>query len=285
MAFEHKESNFNSSTDHAKIYYQSWTKPNPETAIVIQHGFGEHSGRYGHLLDAIQDQNVSVYGIDSRGHGRSEGKRGHVDQFQHYVDDLAELIHIAKEDSKLDKIVLLGHSLGGVISLQYACEVNNQDHLRGLVVSSPGLKVKMDFEKEVKKFAAEVLSSIMPAMTIDANLDVNFLSHDKSEIEKYQKDPLVHGKISFQMGANLFHLNKAMKTKSHLIKVPILMIHGEADGIADVVGTTRFFEHVESKIKKLVVYPGLYHELMNELPQDREKVLKDISDFIFSLEK
>jgi acylglycerol lipase len=283
MSFTHKTSNFRSSIDNTSIFYQAWKKPNPENVIVIQHGFGEHSGRYGYFLETMKDKNVSVYALDARGHGRSEGKRGHVDQFQYYIEDLSELIHLAKEENSVDKIILLGHSLGGVISLQYACEGLNQDFLKGLIISSPGLKVKMDIEKEIKKFAAEFLSSFLPSMTIDANIDVNFLSHDRSEIDKYLKDPLVHGKISFQMGANLFHLNKAMKTKHHLIRVPILMIHGEKDGIADVEGTTRFFDGVSSQNKKLIIYPNLFHELMNELPADREKVLKDISEFILSL--
>ncbi len=282
MSFSNRQGSFQSSIDHKYIFYQSWTKPDAKLTVIIQHGFGEHSDRYGNLLDVLKDEPVNVYALDSRGHGRSEGKRGHVDQFQRYVDDLGDLVRIAKEEQNVAKVLLLGHSLGGVISLQYAMEGFNQDNLCAILISSPALKVKMDLEKQIKKGAAEILSAFFPAVTMDANLDKNFLSHDPAVIEAYDKDPLVHGKISFQMGRNLFHLTSVMNNKAHLIRIPIMMIHGEQDGIADVEGSKEFFTHLQTPKKELKVYPGLFHELMNELPQYRNAVLADIKKFILS---
>jgi acylglycerol lipase len=283
MSYSNKQSNFKSSLDNKNIFYQSWTKPNAKQVLVLQHGFGEHSDRYKNILETLKEESISVYALDARGHGRSEGKRGHVDQFQNYIDDLSDLIRIAKTEENKEKVVLLGHSLGGVISLQYATEGFNQENLSGLMISSPGLKVKMDFEKEVKKFAVELLSSFMPSVTLDANLDLNFLTHDLSVIEEYKRDPLVHGKVSFQMGKNLFHLSSSLNSKAHLIKVPIFMIHGDADGIVDVQGSKDFYANLTTPQKELKIYPGLYHELMNELPKDRDPILKDIKNYILSL--
>jgi acylglycerol lipase len=283
MSFSNRQSNFQSSIDGTNIFFQSWTKPNPEKVIVIQHGFGEHSDRYGNLLEALKDQPYSIYALDSRGHGRSDGKRGHVDQFQRYIDDLADLIRIAKQEQSAPKVILLGHSLGGVISLQYAMEGFNQDNLQGLIISSPALQVKMDLEKQVKKMAAEFLSAFMPATTLDANLDVKFLTHDETVIEAYKNDPLVHGKISFQMGRNLFHLAAVMNNKAHLIQIPILMIHGDQDGIADVEGSRDFFRNLNTSKKDIKIYPGLFHELLNELPEYRAQVLTDLAQFIADL--
>ncbi len=280
MSFVNKQSNFQSSIDGTNIFYQSWRKPDSKKVLVIQHGFGEHSDRYSNIRNFIENDQFDIYALDTRGHGRSDGPRGHVDQFQRYIDDLADLIRIAKQETGVSKVNLLGHSLGGVISLQYATEGFNQDNLEKIIISSPALKVRMDLEKQVKKYAAEFLSNFFPAATLDANLDVNFLSHDKEVVKAYQNDPLVHGKISFQMGANLFHLAHAMYDKAHLIQIPILMIHGEADGIADVLGSREFFKRVTSKTRDLKVYPGLFHELMNEVKEDREKVLTDIRAFL-----
>lgn len=283
MSFTNTQSNFKSSLDNKNIFFQSWTKANAKQLLVFQHGFGEHSDRYGNLLNTLKDESISVYALDSRGHGRSEGKRGHVDQFQQYIDDLSDLIRIAKDEQKKEKVILLGHSLGGVISLQYATEGFNQDNLNGLIISSPGLKIKMDLEKEVKKFAAEFLSSFMPSVTLDANLDISFLSHDQSVIEAYKKDPLVHGKVSFQMGKNLFHLGAALMNKARLIKVPIFMTHGDADGITDCEGSKEFFANLVTPNKELKIYPGFFHETMNEIPEYREVVLNDMKKFILSL--
>lgn len=280
MAFTNKQSAFQSSTDKINIFYQSWIKPKAKKVLVVQHGFGEHSDRYKHILEKLKDDDFNVYALDARGHGRSDGKRGHVDQFQHYVNDLMELIHIAQEEQKVKKVTLLGHSLGGVISLQYATEGFNQENLQCLVLSSPAVKVKMDFEKEVKKFVGEMLARFMPDTTIDANLDVNFLSHDVSEVEAYKNDKLVHGKISFQMGKNLFNLSKALYEKVSLLRIPLMLIHGEEDGIADVNGSRDIYRLLSTEKKIIKTYPGLFHELMNELPKDRNMVLNDVHEFL-----
>lgn len=281
--FTNNQSSFKSTRDNTHIFYQSWTKPNANRVLVIQHGFGEHSGRYKFLIDKLENSDINIYALDSRGHGNSEGKRGHVDQFQYYIDDLADLIRIAKEKEKKEKVFLLGHSLGGVISLQYTLEVNDQENLHALILSSPGLKVKMDLEKEIKKFASQYLAAILPDVTIDANLDVNYLSHDKQVIEDYKKDKLVHGKISFQMGNNLFYLSKAIYNKVKTIRIPMLIMHGDADGIADVRGSRELYKYLMFDNKTLKIYPGLYHETMNEAKPDRDKVLEDVKNYIDSI--
>ena len=280
MAFINKQSSFQSGTDKSNIFYQSWIKPNAKRVLILQHGFGEHSDRYGNIIEKLKDDDFNIYALDSRGHGRSDGKRGHVDQFQYYIDDLADLVHIAREEQKINKVSLLGHSLGGVIALQYSLEGFNQENLDALILSSPGLKVKMDFEKEVKKFFGEFLANIIPDTTIDANLDLNYLSHDKSVIDAYKKDKLTHGKVSFQMATNLFNLSKALYEKASHLHVPILIIHGEDDGIIDVNGSRDLFRHLTVEKKFIKTYAGLYHELMNELPKDREMVLTDIVEFL-----
>ncbi|MCE9500705.1 MAG: lysophospholipase [Leptospira sp.] len=285
MSYKNEESHFNSSKDGTKIFYQSWTKTKPGAGrvLVFQHGFGEHSGRYGNLLDKFKDSNVNFYALDSRGHGRSEGKRGHVDQFQNYIDDLTEFIDIVKEREKANKIFLLGHSLGGVIVLQYTIEGVNQNNLHALIVSSPAIRVKMNLERQIKKAVARVFAYIMPAVTLDAKLDVKFLSHDLGVVKAYTEDPLVHGMISFQMASNLFNLSRSIRDKAKIIRVPVLLFHGEQDGIADVEGSKELNQSLLYKNKKFKIYPGLYHETMNELPKDREIVLNDIKDFVDSI--
>ena len=280
MAFINKQSSFQSGTDKSNIFYQSWIKPNAKRVLILQHGFGEHSDRYGNIIEKLKDDDFNIYALDSRGHGRSDGKRGHVDQFQYYIDDLADLVHIAREEQKINKVSLLGHSLGGVIALQYSLEGFNQENLDALILSSPGLKVKMDFEKEVKKFVGELVASFLPDTMIGANLDLNYLSHDKSVIDAYKKDKLTHGKVSFQMATNLFNLSKALYEKASHLHVPILIIHGEDDGIIDVNGSRDLFRHLTVEKKFIKTYAGLYHELMNELPKDREMVLTDIVEFL-----
>lgn len=281
MSYQRSEHEFKSSKDGFRIYYQKWVPSSYKKVMVFQHGFGEHSGRYGHLIDALNGEGFAFYGLDSRGHGHTEGKRGHVDQFQQLVDDLADLIRIAKEETKQEKIVLLGHSLGGIIVLQYTLQGTNQENLQCLVVSSGGLKIQMDAEKKIKLGIAKMLARIAPAKTLPANLDLKYLSHDLSEVEAYQKDPLVHGMISFQMAVNTVSLGEVIYDKASHISIPIYILHGTGDGIVSCEGSRILYEKIPASVDKtLRMYEGLYHETFNELPADRSRVLGELRDWL-----
>lgn len=280
MAYKHATGSITSSHDGFELFMQKWIPAQVRRVFVVQHGFGEHSGRYGNLLEALDGTGAAFYAIDSRGHGNTGGKRGHVDQFQNYVDDLADLIQLARKENMNDEVYLLGHSLGGVIALQYATQGTNQTNLSALILSSPGLVIQMDFGKQIKKGLAATLSRIMPAVTLDANLDLKFLSHDQAVIDAYKADPLVHGKISFQMGSNLFHVGSALFKKSEQLTIPVYIFHGAADQIVSAEGSKRLFECAGSKDKTLKIYDGLFHETMNEAEADKRKVLGDLKAWI-----
>jgi len=278
--YSHHESMLQSSKDDFPIFYQKWTPAQVRRVMVVQHGFGEHSGRYGNLLDAFDGTGTAFYALDARGHGKTGGKRGHVDQFQQYVDDLADLIEIARKENMNDEIYLIGHSLGGVIVLQYALQGTNQSNLAALIASSPGLIIPMDFGRQVKKTMATVLASVFPATTLDANLDISHLSHDTKVVNAYRDDPLVHGKISFQMGSNLFSVGKSILEKAGQITVPIYIFQGTADQIVSPESARKLFECLTVNDKTLKMYDNLYHETMNELEADKKRVLADLREWV-----
>ena len=273
-----------SSHDGFQLFRQTWLPERPPKRVVIlQHGFGEHSGRYGNVMQAFEGTDSAFFALDARGHGRTEGKRGHVDQFQLYVDDLADLVLTARSETGFSKVFLLGHSLGGVIALQYALQGTNQENLVALIVSAPGLVIRMDAAKRIKKFAATALAALAPAATVDAGLDLKFLSHDQAVIEAYKADPLVHGKVSFQMATNLFKLGEVIFQKAALLKVPTYVFHGTDDGIVDPVGSQRLYDSFTMKDKTLRMHEGLYHETMNEASPGKEEVLKGVRDWVLRL--
>ncbi len=274
--YSHSESTFQSSKDDFPIYFQKWTPQRVRKVLVIQHGFGEHSGRYQNIREAFEGTDTAFYALDSRGHGRTGGKRGHVDQFQLYVDDLADFIQLVRKENMNDEVYLLGHSLGGVIALQYALQGTNQTNLAALIVSSPGLIIEMDPAKQVKKVMATLFSSIAPAATLDAGLDLTYLSHDQSVIDAYKADPLVHGKISFQMGSNLFHVGKSIFEKASHLTIPVYVFQGTGDKIVSPESAKHLYEMLKTEDRTLKMYDGLFHETMNELPADRQKVLGDL---------
>lgn len=283
MAYQHKEFFIQSSRDNTKLYGQAWIKPGANRIIVFNHGFGEHSGRYSNIIQFFKDSDVSFYGLDMRGHGKSEGKRGHAASFELFVDDLADFIQEVRRRENKEKVLLLGHSMGGVVVIRYALEGINQDYLYAVVTSAAALKIPTNAFQRVQIAAAGILRKIAPSVTLDANLNVNLVSRDPAVVKAYVEDPLVHGKISFSMGYELFQQGGIANRKAGILRTPILVLHGLADGIADPSGSLEFYNHLAYKNKRMKTYKGLYHEIMNELSPDKEKVLKDIKDFVDSL--
>ncbi|PJZ69670.1 lysophospholipase [Leptospira perolatii] len=283
MAYQHKEFFIRSSRDNTKLYCQAWIKPGAHRVIVVQHGFGEHSGRYSNILDYFKDSDVNFYAMDLRGHGKSEGKRGHADSFDLYVDDLAHFIREVRKREHKEKIFLVGHSMGGVVSIRYALEGINQDYLYALVTTAAALKIPTNPFQKFQISLAGFLRKLSPATTLDANLNLSLLSRDQEVVKAYAEDPLVHGKISLSMGYELFQQGKIANKKAGILRTPILILHGQKDGISDPSGSLEFYNHLIYKNKRMKTYPGCFHELMNELSPDKELVLKDIKDFIDSL--
>lgn len=285
MTFHHKEFYILSSSDKSKLYCQSWTKPNANRLMIFHHGFGEHSGRYTNLLRFFAKSDINFYSFDMRGHGNSEGKRGHADSFDLYVRDLSDFANEVLKRERKDRFFLLGHSLGGAVTLRYSQEGINQDNILGLILGSPALKVRMDFKKKLKKFAAGFLSKISPSTIVDAELDLQYISHDPEVIEAYQQDPLVHGKVSLRMGTELLDIGPKLIKKANVLRCPVLILHGQEDGLIDYNGSTELYKNLIYRNKRIKIYPGLYHELMNEFPEHRDVVLNDIQGFLETIQR
>lgn len=280
--YREETSYFVSNIDGEKIFYRKFLPSSIKRVLVYQHGFGEHSGRYGNLVEALEGTETAIYGQDLRGHGRSPGIRGHVEDFIWYCRDYGQLVELALKENGLKKALGLGHSMGGVVVLKYALADNNQEKFSGLILSATAFRPVLDLEKQVKKFFAEILSPFLGSLILDANLDARLLSHDTEVVFRYQSDPLVHGKISLKMGHTFFSSGEELLERAQEIKVPLLVLHGSADGLTQKEASEEFFQKASSKDKTLKIYEGLYHEIMNEKDPDRKKVLADIHEWVLA---
>ena len=267
-----------------KIFWQAWLPPaTRETAeerksrplILLAHGLGEHSGRYGNVVNRLLPRGYTIFALDHRGHGRSEGKRGHITNFSEYLEDLKTLQNLAKEKTEKNRAVLIGHSLGGLIALAYALE--NQGMLAGVVSSGPALKFKVQVPW-IKAFLGNTLSRILPGLTMDNGLNPEHLSHDPKVVQDYQEDPLVHKKVSARWFTEINSRMDWALANAHQLTIPILLIHGSDDQLTDPRGTESFAQQVSSTRKKLIIYPGFYHESFNEV--EKEKALRDLENWL-----
>lgn len=243
--------------------------------VVIIHGFGEHSGRYQHIADFLNEEGFAVHAYDHRYHGQSPGKRGYIQSFTNLLNDLDNYLdHIRPRFNDLP-VVFLGHSMGGLVLSLYA-ETRTLD-VDGLVFSSTLMQTPPDVSPLLLALAP-YLSRIIPWAPA-ADLDPNFLSRDKQVVRAYEQDPLVyHGRIKVRTGSQINQSIQRAREKLHLISLPAYVIHGTDDGLAPCDGSRYLYEQLGAEDKTLKIYEGGYHELFNDL--EKTQVLDALRDWI-----
>lgn len=258
------------------IFWQSWVPESPKGLVVLVHGLGEHSGRYQQVAQALNDIGCAVYAMDHRGHGKSDGRRALVDRMSHAVADIDQVMDLAKAAHPGLKTFLLGHSMGGALSLSYA--IRKPSKLDALVLSGPAvaLEAAPPLIGPISKF----LGIFLPALGMFA-IDPSLVSRDKSVVDDYTNDPLnAHSKVPARTLSEIVKFVELLPVLLSAINLPLLIMHGEQDKLAGVAGSKMVADRVSSKDKELIIYKGLYHEIFNELPDDRALVFKDLTNWI-----
>ncbi|OJX41298.1 MAG: hypothetical protein BGO78_00700 [Chloroflexi bacterium 44-23] len=258
---------FEWTADEIKIFSQKWLPENKAVGKVIMvHGLGEHSMRYEHIAQFFNDLNIAFFAFDQRGHGKSSGKRGDIPSYSVACSDIDRMIGFANEEFPQIPTFLYGHSLGGAIVLYYG--LTKTSPLTGIICTSPGLGSGEPLPA-FKMFMAEILNKIMPTTTINNGLDVNNLSHDKSVVELYVNDPLVHPRISARLGMELISKGPWIVENANQLKYPLLLLQGGKDRLVSPPLTAQFAENAPQHLITYHLFPELYHEMHNE-PENQE---------------
>lgn len=267
---EHVEGTFPGAAG-GSVFWQSWTPDSPKGVVVIAHGLAEHSGRYAHVAERFADAGYAVYALDHRGHGKTDGTRANVDRFAYVRGDLDTLLTQARGERPGLPMFLLGHSLGGLIALDYLV-ARGASGLTGLVLS--GAAVDPSVGSAIQRKLAGVLSALTPNLGVLA-LDATAVSRDPAEVEKYVNDPLnYHGKIRARTGAESLAAVERVVAGLPRIALPVLVLHGTADRLTSPGGSKLIAERIGSADKTLTLYDGLFHEIFNE--PERDAVLGDV---------
>jgi acylglycerol lipase len=252
-----------------EIYWQSWLPDGPARAVVvIVHGFGEHSDRYDPVARALTDDGIAVYATDHRGHGRSQGARAVVDVAD-VVADVDQLVTLAAQAWPQAPIFMLGHSLGGMIAVQYA--LSHQARLTGLILS--GALATVDASPALRRVGS-LIAAVAPRTPLIA-LDPELVSRDPAVVGAYRADPLVHhGRIPARTAAQIAATTDTFAQRASEVTLPALVLYGTADGLCSPAGSVMLAEQFSSPDVTIRAYEGLYHEILNE--PERDVVIADV---------
>jgi len=250
---------------HGRLVVHRWETPEPRYVALIAHGIAEHAGRYEHVAAALVTDGAAVYAPDHYGHGHSAGEPGLVDDVEAFVDDLHLVADLARSEHPGLPVVLIGHSLGGMIATRFA--QRHADELTALVLSDPFIGGNPAFEQ---------LLALDPMP--DVPLDPAMLSRDPTVGEAYAADELVyHGPILRTTLETVFGAVATIAAGPRL-ELPVLWLHGEADPLAPYDITKAAVETIRGEQLSEKVYPGAKHEIFNETNQD--EVIGDVITFL-----
>jgi lysophospholipase len=258
------------------LRYRTWEASSPRAAIVIVHGLGEHSGRYDEFATRMASFGFSSYACDLRGHGLSEGRRGHTPSFDAFLQDLDRFRREVQGlvDVRLP-LFLLGHSMGGLIALRYQQEYNTV--FRGAIIASPWVATAMEVPRW-KTTVVSALSKPLPALPFSNRIDPALLSHDPDVVSRYAADPLVHDRITPRLFTEASIAMGLVFQRADRFDDPILFLLAGDDRIVDTKRTQALARGIPSGEVTIKVYPGMNHEVLNE--EERIVVYRDVRNWI-----
>jgi alpha-beta hydrolase superfamily lysophospholipase len=247
------------------MFARSWApEETPKAVVCFVHGLGDHSGRYAHIGKAFSDAGFALVAFDLRGHGRSGRQRGHFPSLDAVMDDIHQHIREGSERFPGLPVFLYGHSLGGLLVLNYA--TFHKHSLTGVIATGAGLRSPV-LEQKAKITLSKVLGGLLPTVTIPTGLDTNGLSRDPEVIRAYKEDPLVHDIATLSTArVGIAAVDSAFAHAAEF-PVPVLLMHGMADKLTYPRGSQEFAALVPGDCT-LKLWEGLYHEVHNEPEQN-----------------
>ncbi len=272
---KHNEGTFN-GFGGMDLYTQSWLPDEtPKAAVALIHGLGEHSGRYPHVVNHLVSRGFAIYSFDHRGHGRSAQKLcAHVNDWAEYRSDVHAFLQMVRQQAAGLPLFLLGHSMGGLIVLNYT--LHHPEGLQGVIASAPAVGA-VD-ANPLLLFVGRILSKLKPDFAIESQLDANVISRDPAEVRAYVEDPLVTSKVSARWSTEFTAAIDWTRDHAAEFQLPLLIIHGSADKLVPPEGSRIFFDKVPQPDKQRIVYDGGYHENHNDIHY--EQVTADLAQWL-----
>jgi alpha-beta hydrolase superfamily lysophospholipase len=265
------------TSDGLQLYTTVWLPEDktPRAVVLLVHGVSEHIGRYAHVAEHLTADGYAVYGIDHRGHGRSDGLRVYINQMDNPANDLAVYFEQIRRSHPGLPFYVYGHSMGALIAVRFT--LRYQGSLAGLIVSGIPLCADQSVPEPVFQLL-RALSAVAPRLRA-VRLEANAVSRDPEMAQIYLIDPMViNGPLRLGTARSIGMAARRLRPELNRLYIPLLVMHGSADRISDVEGSQYLYQHATSSDKTLKIFDGLYHEVHNE--PERLEVLNDVLDWL-----
>ncbi|MCX6150856.1 MAG: lysophospholipase [Ignavibacteriales bacterium] len=252
--------------DGLNIFAQIWIPDVEVKAVVcLVHGLGEHSSRYKELPIALTSAGYALISYDQRGHGKSEGKRGHTPSYEASLSDVSKLLNEAAKRFPDKKLFLYGHSMGGNLVINYVLR-NISTDLAGVIVTGPWLKLCHP-PNSIMNNVASFLNNYWPSFISFNGLKSSDLSKEKIKLEVPEKDKYIHPWISARTFVSVRDAGEWALSHAEDFNLPLLILHGGSDRVTSPEASRRFAAKVKTDCT-LIVFDELYHEIHNEARRD-----------------
>lgn len=277
--YQRSESFFNGHDD-TKLFWQKWVQPNAKGTILFTHGQAEHSECYLRLIQAFENEAWNFIGWDMRGHGKSAGIRGYAKDFKDYILDYQLFVKLcqALPEVKSKPVVLLGHSMGGLVQTSALLE-NHLTDITAQILSSPlfGVSVQVPAWKES---GATLVNALLPKVTLGNEIKYTDLTRDLEIIKEYELDTYRHDKISAGVYLGMKREFEKILSRASEITLATALHISDHDPVVSSTAALKFFDHISSERKEIKIVEGGKHELYNDTC--REDVFKFVIQFLKS---
>ena len=262
--------------DKVRLFYRVWSPEKEIKAVILLiHGYAEHSGRYEKAGQSLSGSGFKVYAPDLPGHGQSTGKRGLAQDIVTVTEYIKNFTDFIRKENNNSKIFLIGHSMGGGLSLLFASSFGSS--ISGLITSGAAVHPQPYPPYPVRLFL-KYLAGLFPTIKI-RKLGSRKISTLEEVVNDYKSDPLnYNGRVMAGTAVELFRIRKLVEKSVQKIIEPVFLLHGKNDRLALSSGSRFVYENVLSEDKKIKLYDDCRHEILNDKKQD--EVLKDITAWL-----
>lgn len=253
----------------------------PRAQVLIVHGLGEHSGRHAHVARHLAQAGFAVTAYDQRGHGRSQGPRGVIPAADSLLADLGLVIAWLRQRRPGLPLLLLGHSLGGLVAGRYVAEGLADrpaawwQPVDALAMSSPALDLGMNAGQ---KLLLALLGLLAPGLAVASGLQPGWICRDPAVVAAYVADPRVHDRIAARLARFMVDAGVLVRQRAAQWRTPTCLLYAGADRCVDPRGSAEFAAAAPHGVVASTRYEGLAHEIFNEPEQTR--VLADLSAWL-----